>query len=70
MGITDYEILRTEKFGSRERFEKSKYICCGCGAEIDTGEDEICEDERKQKFCSEKCFLGYYGYKKLKFGEY
>ncbi|MBE7031984.1 MAG: hypothetical protein E7401_03370 [Ruminococcaceae bacterium] len=65
MGITDYEILITERFGSRADDERSAEFCEECKMEIDFVDDEPCRDEMGRIFCSVECFVKYYGWEKI-----
>ena len=53
MEITDPEILRTEKFGSRERPENGEKLCCICGRAL-LAEEFVC-DVIGNLFCGERC---------------
>lgn len=65
MGLTDYEILRTERFGSRECDERDLKICEVCKTKIDWTDDIPCRDGEMRIFCSAECFFEYYGWEKL-----
>ena len=52
MGICDPEILRIEKFGSRERRSFKRNLCRFCGEEL--LEDFFC-DIAGNVFCSRSC---------------
>ncbi len=52
MDICDPEILRTERFGSRELLKTKKRICRFCGAEI--LENFFC-DISGNLFCCHRC---------------
>ncbi len=65
MELTHPDILRAEKFGSYERSEEV-CVCVKCEGRIDAADDEPCEDGDKRVFCSEKCFLEFYGYRRLR----
>ena len=53
MGICHPEILRTEKFGSREKQRVSNLICQACGKTISDWEP-VC-DITGNLFCGSKC---------------
>lgn len=61
MGITDREILRAERFGSRDYDANVIGQCVRCG-NLATNEDaEVCRDRFMNLFCSRVCFEKYYG---------
>ena len=63
--MTHTEILRAEKFGSRERSDTSIDICPSCKNVVDKEYDEACRDFAGQLFCSEDCFKDYYGFRRV-----
>ena len=64
MGITDSEILKTEKFGSREYGREILGRCAFCEAEVMSDEAEACRDGYGNLFCSESCFCEFHGLKR------
>lgn len=62
--MTHTEILRVEKFGSRERSDTSIDVCPHCKRVVDKECDEACRDFAGQLFCSEDCFKDYYGFRR------
>ncbi len=65
IGITDYEILMTERYGSRADNERDAEFCEECEAKIDFVDDEPGRDKMGRMFCSAECFLKFYGWKKV-----
>ena len=63
MGITDREILRAEKFGSRDYEVRVMGKCGGCGRVVMSDEAEACRDGIGNLFCTTECFCTYYGLK-------
>lgn len=53
MGITAPEILKAEKFGSRDSIEKTVIKCCVCGREL-VDDVWVC-DALGNLFCSREC---------------
>ncbi len=53
MHICDPEILKTEKFGSRDNEEKDLGVCCICG--VNLIEEEAFFDVVGNGFCSNEC---------------
>lgn len=53
--MTHPEILRTERFGSRD-YERRRVGRCGnCGAAVMSDDVEMCEGEDNEFFCSYAC---------------
>lgn len=65
MGITDYEILITERYGSRADDDRLAEFCEECETEIDFIDDEPCRDKIGRMFCSAECFLKFYGWERV-----
>ncbi len=61
MGICDAEILRAEKFGSRDYDIKILGQCVKCGEAVTNEACEACRDGCGHLFCSRECFEEYYG---------
>lgn len=61
MGICDSEILRAEKFGSRDYDIRIAGQCAKCGNLVTNEDSEGCRDGYGHLFCSRECFEGYYG---------
>ena len=62
MRITDSEILRTEKFGSRDYEIRLLGVCAKCNTVITNEFGEVCRDRNRNLFCSRECFDKYYGF--------
>lgn len=56
--MTDYEILRAERFGGREHFE----VCCctACSQLIDWDDFSVVTDGLGRAFCDRDCCERYY----------
>lgn len=65
MGITDYEILNAEKFGSRDYDITPIGVCEKCGDVIMGDNDEACRDRMGNLFCTRECFDDYYGFRRV-----
>lgn len=61
MGITDIEILRAERLGSRDYDIEIVGQCARCGYAVTTDTGESCRDGYGHMFCSRSCFEEYYG---------
>ena len=61
MGITDSEILRAEKFGSREYPLGFLGRCVLCQSVVMNDEAEACRDGYGNLFCSGSCFSEFHG---------
>ena len=58
-GLTDYEILRAERFGSRPH-EETEACCPQCKSLIDLEYGEYFSDMDGQFFCSREHYCKYY----------
>lgn len=60
MGITDSEIERAERFGSRAFVGQECYRCRICERNVDIEYDEYLIDYVGKIFCSDECYKKYY----------
>ncbi len=61
MKLTHPEILKTEKFGSREDLENCILYCEECGDIKNKLYDSYYIDKHGNVFCCESCVMDYYG---------
>ena len=58
-GLTDYEILRAERFGSRQS-ETAAVRCPYCERLLDTEYEDVFYDGEGQVFCDRRHYNKYY----------
>lgn len=63
--MTDYNILKTERFGSRESAPDKIITCQSCGQSYPESYGECYTDSCGNRFCSEECAKEYYGIREV-----
>ncbi len=63
--MTHPDILKAEKFGSRNEIRACTIHCVECGAAINKLYDEYYTDGEGNSFCCETCAIEHYGIRQM-----